>query len=105
RYFLVALKPGLHDGNPFDLLRQRLPTFLRNHGLQAPVSSWAAISDLETARNGKGPSVDTPGFEEIKYDGPRTRYQKLLNDGVAKPTDLRLARHTAEIERRFRKII
>src|SRR5258706_14081625 len=47
RYFLLALQPSLCDVNPFDLLRERLPSFLRSLRLKAPVSSWAAISDLE----------------------------------------------------------
>jgi DNA (cytosine-5)-methyltransferase 1 len=78
RYFLLALQSGLCNGNPFDELKARLPSFLRTVGLQAPVSSWSAISDLEIARKGRRPSVDTPGFDEIDYAGPLTRYQKLI---------------------------
>lgn len=105
RYFLIALEPGLCEGNPFDHLRKRLPSFLRAIGLQAPVSSSAAISDLEIANKGRRPSVDTAGFEEIDYGRPLTQYQKLMGDGAERPTDLRLARHLPEIERRFGKII
>lgn len=105
RYFLLACEPGLCDGDPFAHLRRRLPTFLRTLGLQAPVSSAAAISDLETSRKGRGPCRDTPGFEEIEYGGPLTRYQTLMNAGTERPTDLRLARHRPEIERRFAQII
>jgi DNA (cytosine-5)-methyltransferase 1 len=105
RYFLIALERGLCEGNPFDHLRARLPSFLRAMGLQAPVSSSSAISDLELAHNGRRPSVDTPGFDEIDYSEPLTRYQRLMNDGAKRPPDLRLARHLPEVERRFAKII
>jgi DNA (cytosine-5)-methyltransferase 1 len=105
RYFLIALQPGLCDGSPFDQLRARLPSFLRALRLQVPVSSWAAISDLEIGRKGQRPSVDTFGFQEIDYAGPVTRYQKLMNEGIKRPTDLRLARHSEEITHRFKQII
>lgn len=105
RYFLLALRPGLCNSNPFDELRSRLPSFLRSVGLQAPVSSWAAISDLEVGRKGRRPSIDTPGFDEIDYAGPLTRYQKVMRDGAERPSDLRLAKHSEEITRRFAQII
>ena len=105
RYFIIALERGTCVGNPFDHLRQRLPSYLRTLGLQAPVASSTAISDLELSHKGRKPSVDTEGFEEINYVKPLTRYQKLMADGAERPTDLRLARHFPEIERRFAKII
>lgn len=52
RYFLVAAVPGLCVENPFETLRKRLPNYLRSLGLRAPVSSWAALSDLEIGRGG-----------------------------------------------------
>jgi DNA (cytosine-5)-methyltransferase 1 len=105
RYFLVALASGTYEGNPFDQLRARLPSFLRSLGLQCPVTARSAISDLEVARKGRRASIDTPGFEEIDYDGPLTRYQRLMRDGADRPSDLRLARHTDEIQDRFAQII
>jgi DNA (cytosine-5)-methyltransferase 1 len=105
RYFLLALRPGLYAGNPFELLKAGLPSFLRSIRLKAPVSSWAAISDLERDRGGTLPSTETPGFEEIKYTSPRTRFQKLMGAGGHMPTDLRLARHSGEIVERFQEII
>ena len=104
RYFLLALQRGVCAENPFDLLRNRLPSFLRSMRLTAPVSSWSAISDLEVARGGTRPSVDTPGFEEINYAKPLTHFQKLMA-GDSAPTDLRLARHSDEITTRFQQII
>jgi DNA (cytosine-5)-methyltransferase 1 len=105
RYFLLALRRGLSAGNPFDLLRARLPSYLRSMRLSAPVCSWAAISDLEVSRGGKRPSSETPGFDEIKYTAPLTQYQKLMNAGNPAPADLRLARHSEEISNRFQEII
>jgi DNA (cytosine-5)-methyltransferase 1 len=105
RYFLLALQPGLCEGNPFDLLRSALPSFLRSLRLKAPVTSWAAISDLELSRGGKQPSTETPGFDEIKYTSPLTHFQKLMGAGETVPGDLRLARHSDDITDRFQEII
>lgn len=105
RYFLLALEPGLCPENPFKLLRERLPAFLRSLRLQAPISSWSAISDLEISHCGKQPSNESSGFEEIKYGRPLSHYQKFMSESVAVPTDLRLARHSSEIVDRFKQII
>jgi DNA (cytosine-5)-methyltransferase 1 len=91
-------------GDPFDLLKDRVPSFLRSLRL-ASVSSWAAISDLEVGRGGTQPSSETPGFDEIRYTSPLTHYQRLMGAGTVMPTDLRLARHTSEIAARFAEII
>jgi DNA (cytosine-5)-methyltransferase 1 len=105
RYFLVAIESGLCFGDPFELLRVHLPSFLRSMRLKTPVSSWAAISDLEISRGGRQSSIETPGFDEIRYRGPLTHFQKLMNAGSLEPTDLRLARHSDEITDRFQEII
>lgn len=105
RYFLLAFQPGLCSDNPFELLRERLPSFLRSLRLKTPVSSWAAISDLELSRGGKQPSTETPGFDEIRYTSPLTHFQRLMGAGETAPTDLRLARHSDEITDRFQEII
>jgi DNA (cytosine-5)-methyltransferase 1 len=105
RYFLLGLQPGLCSENPFDLLKRRLPSYLRSLGLQAPVSSWAAISDLEVSRGGRRASSETSGFDEINYTVPLTRFQKLMKGDAERPTDLRLARHSDEIVKRFSEII
>jgi DNA (cytosine-5)-methyltransferase 1 len=105
RYFIIALERNSCMGNPFDHLRDRLPSFLRGLKLQAPVSSSAALSDLEIGHKGRRASVDTKGFEEIAYGSPLTSYQRLMNAGTKTPSDLRLARHAPQIEKRFAKII
>lgn len=105
RYFVMTFEPGICKEDPFDTLKNRLPSFLRTLGLRAPVPSWAAISDLEIARGGTRPSSDTPGFQEIRYVKPLTAYQRMMSNGGKAPTDLRLARHAEDIARRFKEII
>ncbi len=105
RYFLLALEPGLCARNPFGLLMDRMPSFLRSIRLNTPVTSWAAISDLEVSRGGRQPCSETAGFEEIRYRKPLTHYQKLMGAGKFAPTDLRLARHSEEVTNRFQQII
>jgi DNA (cytosine-5)-methyltransferase 1 len=106
RYFLLALAPELAASHPFEELRERLPSFLRSLSIHAPVSSQAAISDLELSRNGRRASVDTPHFEEIDFTTvPLTSYQKHLRKLSRKTSDLRLARHAEHISARFAEII
>lgn len=105
RYFLIALDPSLGDVDPFEVIKARLPAFLRSQGLQTPVSSWSAISDLESNAGGTVPSADTKGFLEIVPSRRRTAFQKLMGANSKRISDLRLARHSAEIRRRFGEII
>lgn len=105
RYFVLAFRSELNISNPFELLLSRLPSFLRSLRLTAPVSSAAAISDLEVSRNGTQPSAESKGFQEICYTSPLTHYQKIMNAGCTVPTDLRLARHAENIVDRFKEII
>jgi DNA (cytosine-5)-methyltransferase 1 len=105
RYFVLAFRSDLNVPAPFEHLLKRLPSFLRALRLTAPVSSSAAISDLEVERGGRQPSRESKGFEEIRYAGPLTHYQKLMNAGCKAPTDLRLARHAVDIAGRFKEII
>jgi DNA (cytosine-5)-methyltransferase 1 len=105
RYFVIAVRSTVSATDPFKLLENRVPTFLRALGISTPVSSSNAISDLEVGRCGTEPSTDTKGFDQIAYGRPLTRYQKLMNEAGITPSDLRLARHAADIEQRFREII
>ncbi|HQU16876.1 MAG: DNA (cytosine-5-)-methyltransferase [Chromatiales bacterium 21-64-14] len=105
RYFVLAFRSELNVADPFAHLQTRLPSFLRSLRFTVPVSSWSAISDLEVGRGGTQPSTESKGFEETRYTGPQTRYQKLMNSGCAVPSDLRLARHAVEIADRFKEII
>ncbi len=105
RYFVLAFRSDLNVTNPFEQLQNHIPSFLRSLRLTAPVSSGSAISDLEVSRNGTQPSLESKGFEEIRYKSPLTHYQELMNEGCEVPTDLRLARHAEHISDRFREII
>lgn len=105
RYFIIAFRSELNVPNPFEHLQNRLPSFLRSLRLTTPVSSGAAISDLEVSRSGTRLSTESKGFEEILYAGPLTHYQKLMNAGCKIPADLRLARHAENIAERFKEII
>lgn len=109
RFFIIALRRTAWrraPDDPFVLLEALVPCFLRSKGLNTRIASRSAISDLEISRNGVVASCDTEGFEQIGYVSPDTRYQKLMHSGLqAAPSDLRLARHRPEIEKRFAKII
>ncbi len=105
RYFVLAFRSELHIPDPFLHIHNNLPSFLHSVDLTTPVSSAAAISDLEVGRNGKQPSQETNGFEEICYTRPLTHYQMLMNIRGETPTDLRLARHREDIVERFKQII
>jgi DNA (cytosine-5)-methyltransferase 1 len=105
RYFLLAVQPGICAEDPFVLLKRRMPSYLRSIGLLVPVPSRSAISDLAISRGGRRPSGENDGFDEIAYTKPSTTFQKLMADGVKAPTDLRLARHSDEIVKRFEEII
>ncbi|WP_296280994.1 DNA cytosine methyltransferase [Pseudoxanthomonas sp.] len=105
RYFVLAFRSDLNIPDPFKYLHKNLPSFLRSLRLTTPTSSSSAISDLEVRRNGTRPSTESNGFSETVYSGPLTHYQKLMNEGNASVTDLRLARHADDIVTRFREII
>ena len=105
RYFVIAVRSSISTADPFKLLDSRIPSFLRAMGISAPVSSSNAISDLELGRCGTEPSKDTKGFDQIAYERPLTRYQKLMNGAGTTPSDLRLARHADDIAQRFQEII
>lgn len=105
RYFVVAFLKDIKVIDPFVHLQKGLPAFLRKLGLQAPVSSWAAISDLEVTRCGTRPACDSKGFLEIAYAGPRSTYQKIMATLPNGPSDLRLAKHTDIVASRFAQII
>lgn len=104
RYFLIAVHPEFGDVDPFGVIERLLPSFLRELAIQAPVSSWSAISDLEMQRGGTRESVESSGFRETVPSSPRTNYQRLMA-GENLTTDLRLARHAPEIAKRFSEII
>lgn len=83
---------------------------LASLGLAGKVSAMEAISDLETARKPLKVCADPEsqrGFEELSYDGPITKYQKLMRAPWPPLTmdSMRMARHRPEIRARFERII
>jgi len=109
RFFIVGFRKGtgLDRVDFFNKIERDRQMFLSRKGINCtPVSTKAAISDLEVSRNGIIPSRDTKGFKDIAYHGPLTTYQTLMNNGCEGiPHDTRLARHHPEISARFAKII
>lgn len=110
RFFIIAIRKDIAkklNQNPIDLIENERISFLRSKEISSvPISAKAAISDLTLERCGKTKSRDSDGFEEIKYNGPLTSFQKLMNSGdIERPSDTRLARHKKEIKDRFKKIM
>ena len=110
RLFIIAVKTDIAGDleiTPFETIERYRNYFIRKKGFATiPVSAKTAISDLEIMRNGKVPSRDTVGFDEIHYSAPLTSYQRLMNDGLeGHMPDTRIARHRHDIEARFKKII
>lgn len=105
RYFVLAFRKGICANTPFEVLRRMVPSFLRSVGIRTPVSAWSAISDLELDRCGTRDSTDTPGFKEINYRQPLTKYQKVMAVVPGEPSDLRLANHSTTVSTRFAEII
>lgn len=110
RFFIVAIRKDLKnhwDDDPFNCLERDRLSFLKYKGIIAvPVPSKSAISDLEIGKNGKIPSRDTNGFQDISYVNPVTSYQKIMAMNAGQiPSDTRLARHNERIVSRFEKLI
>ncbi len=110
RYFLVGVLRSAAAGEQvatfFTDLKRQASSFLSARQLPHSSTAKDAISDLEVARNGTVPSVDTKGFQEIAYKSPRTPYQEAMRDGhEGAPPDTRLARHRPAIRDRFAAII
>lgn len=110
RFFLIGAQKssGVRDQivSSADVLESNVCDFLSKRRLPRWPNSSDAISDLEIARNGTFPSIESNGFEAIAYRSPLTRYQKVMRTGHAgQPSDTRLARHRPEIRERFASII
>lgn len=94
----------------FAFLEARRTKQLVELGLPYVVTAKDALSDLEQGdralRHCEDPA-SAPGFLEICYDGPRTRYQKLMHAGVGNTgmDSMRLARHSADVAARFQLIL
>jgi DNA (cytosine-5)-methyltransferase 1 len=112
RYILIGVEAGTLPGvNPIERLRVKRREFLQRLGLGLEaISVSEALCDLETQ---KGKIVDDPdfgqqGFKALDYRAPKIKspYLRLMRDGwPGKPSDMRLARHSTEVVKRFQKIL
>jgi DNA (cytosine-5)-methyltransferase 1 len=94
----------------FKLLEDMRLFQLKDLGLSEPVDVIAALSDLTTNGRARKTCVDPyspKGFEEIQYEEPLTKYQKLMHKGCRKDAmdSMRLARHCNEVRERFARIL
>lgn len=116
RYFTVGIRRDLFASREvpdfFKILRSFRKDFLKSHGLPVsrPVTVAEAISDLKTTGKDIVECNDPespPGFKEIVYEKPESRYQKLMHDGMngQAPNSLRLVNHRPETVARFKKIL
>lgn len=103
-----AFEGGIkHAFNVLEVMRLKQLKDLR---LSNPVSAEKAISDLTTKWRTRKACVDPSspkGFEELKYEGPSTIYQKLMHEGCRNSAmdSMRLTRHSEAVRERFGKIL
>lgn len=115
RFLSVGYRRSLLKGRPaprfFEVLRGLRPRFLLDHSLPVDklVTVKQALSDLRT--EGKllvacTDSESPPGFREVVYERPVTRYQQLMHSGMngAPINSLRLPNHRAETVAKFQTI-
>lgn len=115
RYFTLGIRRDLlSQDSSVDFYRVLFgirKEFLQGLGLPVsrPVSVHNAISDLETSGKLLVPCLDSesPGYMQIKYSGPRTKYQRLMheNSNHRPINSLRLIRHREETVAKFKRIL
>jgi DNA (cytosine-5)-methyltransferase 1 len=111
RFIMIAIRADERTETipePFDALFAKRASFLAGKGLPSdrPVTVREAISDFELQGKELIRCIDSPKFEQLKYEGPETVYQRLMNDGFGhNPNSMRLAKHTPETKARFEKIL
>ncbi|ODT20976.1 MAG: DNA (cytosine-5-)-methyltransferase [Kaistia sp. SCN 65-12] len=93
----------------FILLEEARIQQLKALGLPPAVSAASAISDLELIDKEIVDCVDPEsgrGFKEVRYDGPATTYQRLMQQGHrGSMNSMRLARHRDDVRERFGRIL
>ena len=109
-----SLASHLEDGvmHVFKMLDVVRTELLVKHGLPKTrlITAEDAISDLLVGRTVKQPCIDpfsANGFEEARYLGPLTNYQRLMHRHcrIDDMDSMRLARHRDDVRARFKKII
>jgi DNA (cytosine-5)-methyltransferase 1 len=113
RFFLVGVRREAFRGDghlrsPFEHLQELRSAFLKKMGLQVneEVTVEDAISDLRVTGSTRMECVDSSGFKQIVYRGPRTDYQKQMHGAMNghAPNSLRLPNHTSQVKARFEAI-
>ena len=114
RYFMIgvsraAVRQPRSMTNPFDAIPELRKQFLQGLGLteKKQVTVRDAISDLRVRGSVLVDCVDSRGFKQIVYKGPRTPYQTQMHgkmNGRA-PNSLRLPNHIPEILSRFDRMV
>ena len=93
----------------FQLLEEARIAQLKELGLPEAVSASSALSDLETAGREMIDCTDpesSAGFREVRYVGPATTYQRLMqSEHVGGMDSMRLARHRDDVTERFARIL
>lgn len=94
----------------FAMLEESRRQQLHELGLSELISVQDAISDLEISGKAMQPCSDPyspPGFQEAVYEAPCSHYQRLLHADCpnVEMNSMRLARHKAEIQERFTRIL
>jgi DNA (cytosine-5)-methyltransferase 1 len=113
RFFMIGIRSDIYlkGINPFEMLNDLKPRFLKRKGLsQTPVSVKMAIGDLEVEKHSLIVHSGSPekGFMQIKYNKPQylNSYLQLMRKGMdgTPPNSLRLARHKEETVNKFKLI-
>ncbi|HZG07806.1 MAG TPA: DNA cytosine methyltransferase [Allosphingosinicella sp.] len=113
RFFIVAVQQGRAAGiDPFLRLRVGRRAFLRANGLpeDGPVTAKMALQDLELAGSDLIPYNEgrISGFQQLDYQESEraSPYARLMRKNAkGSPDCLRLPRHSATIQTRFRQIL
>lgn len=101
----------LNGNNPFDILAKMIAPFRSKKGLRerGAIPVVDALGDFEVSGKLLVDCLDSAvkGFKQIKYEQPRelADYQQLMrqNSNGNSPNSLRLARHRASTQEKFKK--
>ena len=113
RFIMLGVRSDVIQakGNPFELLEEMRPQFLKAKGLpEKPVTVKQAINDLEQS-NAKiiyHSGSQENGFKKIDYVKPKylNKYQKVMRQNLLsyKPNSLRIPRHKNTTIAKFKLI-
>jgi len=108
--FERQLAPDITEDRIRGLLAAERDRVLSARGLESDpvVGVKEALSDLETTGRCLVDSVDSPGFRQVVYGGPLTRYQRAMHDSMSDleaPNSMRLVNHRPETRKRFVQIL